>query len=176
MTLEKALNLAAITQRESTVIDWLAKQLYPMEHKTIAKNRVRARIRDARTRGDLPGPVKERGKKILTLAEFFEWACEQSGWEKLSTIPNLRKNVTVRVEAPPAMKIQVGDVLVEIIPKSQKECEELIRWQNKKIAAHEALEKEMKQTIEELKDQLHKKARAAEIGSESGKLGGRPKK
>jgi hypothetical protein len=148
---------------QDAIVAFLCQQLYPKEQDSIRKNRVRARINDARKRGELRKATISKGKHYVHIRTFFEWAFSKKGWEVLYTIPDLPRNATVkaigvetRVETGRAFAFGFPDAMDELLEayKDKQETEK----ENKK-----------------LKEKLQKKEDRSKRAAEYGKLGVRPK-
>ena len=89
------LNLSQKYIPQDAVVAFLCQQLYPKEQDSIRKKRVRARINDARKRGELVKVTKRKGKHYVHVRTFFGWAYSKRGWEVLRTIPGIPREATV---------------------------------------------------------------------------------
>ncbi len=155
------LNLSQKYIPQDAIVAFLCQQLYPKEQDSIRKNRVRARINDARKRGELRKATIRKGKHYVHIRTFFEWAFSKKGWEVLYTIPDLPRNATVkaigvetRVETGRAFAFGFPDAMDELL-EAYKDKQETER-ENKK-----------------LKEKLQKKEDRSKRAAEYGKLGGR---
>lgn len=158
---------------ESVLRDWLTKTLYPNEYalggafKSAAKKRVASRIYDARKKGDLD--QAKNGE--VNIAVFFEWACGKKGWEVLLTFPDLPRNATVNVGAPPASHGHVGRIDPISIPTDPKELKEALLLTSVRAREAEAVNYQLKSTVKELEERLRVKEKKAVEGSKHGKKG-----
>ena len=157
------LNLSQEHIPQDAIVAFLCQQLYPKEQDPIRKKRVRARINDARKRGELSKATIRKGKHYVHGRTFFEWAFSKKGWEVLDTIPDIPRNATVkaigveaRVETGRAFAFGFPDAMDELL-EAYKDKQETER-ENKK-----------------LKEKLQKKEDRSKRAAEYGKLGGRPK-
>ena len=158
---------------ESILRDWLTETLYPREYaqggsfKSAAKKRIASRLHYARKTGKL----KATAKSDLDLAAFFEWACEQKGWEVLQTVPDLPRNATVNVASPPASHGQVGRIDPISIPTEPKKLKEALLLTSVRAREAEAVNYQLKSTVKELEERLRVKEKKAVEGSKNGKKG-----
>jgi hypothetical protein len=159
--------------KESILRDWLTETLYPREYaqggslKSAAKKRIASRLHYARKTGEL----KAAAKSDLDLAAFFEWACEQKGWEVLQTVPDLPRNATVNVASPPASCGKVGRIDPISIPTDPKKLKEALLLTSVRAREAESVSHQLKSTVKELQERLRVKEKKAVEGSKHGKKG-----
>ena len=156
---------------EGQLRDWLTSTIYPNEYRaagsdrTRAKRRVTSRIHYARKQGALPKSIQRK----IDAASFFEWACNQKGWEALQEIRELPKNVTVSITPFPPMIAGVSTPLTVSIPESVAELQlELLDYaaiNQRQTVRIGVLEKENTA----LKNRLKTKRQRAEEASKAGK-------
>ena len=161
------LNLSQEHIPQDAIVAFLCQRLYPKEQDSIRKKRVRARINDARKRGELRKATIRKGKHYVHIRTFFGWAFSKKGWEVLHTIPGIPRNTTVkvigveaRVETDGAFAFEIPDVTDELIKA-------LIEAYKDK--------QETEGEIKKLREKLQKKEDRSKRATEYGKLGGRPK-
>jgi hypothetical protein len=157
------LNLSQDHIAQDEIVKFLCRELYPKEQDSIRKKRVRARINDARKRGELAKVTKRKGKQCVHVRTFFEWACTKKGWEVLNTMPGIPRDATVRVTGVEA-RVEVERSFALGFPDAMDELLEAYKEKQKTVGE-----------IEELKEKLQKKESRSKRATEYGKLGGRPK-
>lgn len=158
---------------ESILRDWLTETLYPREYaqggsfKSAAKKRIASRLHYARKTGKL----KKAAKSDLDLAAFFEWACEQKGWEQLSTIPNLPRSATVAVSSPTPAQAMVGRTEALLIPTNPEQLKSELLLALARVREAQTLNKQLESSNRELEERLRVKEKKAAEGSRHGKKG-----
>ena len=157
------LNLSQEHIPQDAIVAFLCQRLYPKEQDSIRKKRVRARINDARKRGELSKATIRKGKHYVHGRTFFEWAFSKKGWEVLYTIPDIPRNATVKVIGVEA-RVETGRAFSFRIPE---DIDELIEAYKDK--------QETEREIKKLREKLQKKEDRLKRATEYGKLGGRPK-
>ena len=148
---------------QDAIVAFLCKHLYPKEQDSIRKKRVRARINDARKRGELRKATIRKGKHYVHGRTFFEWAFSKKGWEVLYTIPDIPRNATVKVIGVEA-RVETGRAFAFGFPDAMDEL--LEAYKDKQ---------ETERENKKLKEKLQKKEDRSKRATEYGKLGGRPK-
>ena len=161
------LNLSQEHIPQDAIVAFLCQRLYPKEQDSIRKKRVRARINDARKRGELAKVTKHKGKQCVHVRTFFEWACTKKGWEVLHTIPGIPRNVNVKVIGLEA-RVEINEVFAFEIPDVKDELKKAL------IEAYKD-KQETEREIKKLREKLQKKEDRSKRATEYGKLGGRPK-
>tara|TARA_B100000959_G_scaffold271941_1_gene320672 strand:+ start:876 stop:1373 length:498 start_codon:yes stop_codon:yes gene_type:complete len=155
------LNLSQEHIPQDAIVAFLCQQLYPKEQDPIRKKRVRARINDARKRGELSKATIRKGKHYVHGRTFFEWAFSKKGWEVLDTIPDIPRNATVKAIGVEA-RVETGRAFAFGFPV---DMDELIEAYKDK--------QEMEREIKKLREKLQKKEDRSKRATEDGKLGGR---
>ena len=106
---------------EKDLLDWLTGTIYPREYrhggasKTLAKNRIRRRIRN-RGSNQASKLAKSKEDRVNSHA-FFEWACQQRGWEILEKVDRLPREATVEVNSTPIIRAEINSPKSLTIPK-----------------------------------------------------------
>ena len=155
---------------ESKLRDWLTKVLYPKDYraagsqKSRAKKRLAARIHYARSQNLISKPQSG----LIDARSFFEWACQQKGWEALLTVEGLPKNATVYVKAPPTVRSALGDVSAVPLPENKADLKAAVldlHQQNQILSQRiTKLEQENSELKHQLKTKKEREARASEYG------------
>jgi len=156
------LNLSQEHIPQDAIVTFLCQQLYPKEQDSIRKKRVRARINDARKRGELRKATIRKGKHYVHVRTFFGWAFSKKGWEVLYTIPDIPRNATVKAIGVEA-RVETGRAFAFGFPV---DMDELIEAYKDK--------QEMEREIKKLREKLQKKEDRSKRATEDGELGGRP--
>ena len=157
------LNLSQKYILQDAIVAFLCQQLYPKEQDSIRKNRIRARINDARKRGELRKATIRKGKHYVHVRTFFGWAFSKKGWEVLDTIPDIPRNATVKAIGVEA-RFETGRAFAFGFPDAMDEL--LEAYKDKQ---------ETERENKKLKEKLQKKEDRSKRATEYGKLGGRPK-
>ena len=115
---------------QSKLLDWLTEVLYPGAYrvggveKSLAKNRIRARIYQAHQKEKQAGFSSTRfstdRKGQLKPRPFFEWAFEVRGWGRLRSIDNLPKDRSSKASNLAPLQTSLGSVTVNVVPDSYK--------------------------------------------------------
>ena len=150
---------------ESDLLDWLTETIHPGEYrvggaqKTLAKNRIRARIYRARKKERESGYQRSRLKANkqgrLNTGLFFEWAWEVRKWEVLRSVVNLPRNVTQAQSKLPPLQTALGKISVVTVPDNYSELKDAyidsIEMNRVLSSENEALRAENKRLKNELK-------------------------
>ena len=122
--------------------------------KSTDKINVKQRIRAARIKGFLKKSQKRNGRWWVNTKEFFDWAAQQKGWERVRSIPGISCSVTIQVQGISA------DSDVGRIFHSEHEVEVLA----------------LKTELRECKAELEKFKQRSIKAQDAGRIGGRKKK
>ena len=114
---------------EKKLKDWLVEVLYPTEfraggpQRTEARKRITSRLYDARNTNRL-APSKNG---LADAATFFQWACEQRGWDALLDVKALPKHSTVLLQAPSPATEQPDMFIRESLLMTLQRCVSYMR-------------------------------------------------
>ena len=112
---------------EKKLKDWLVEVLYPTEfrtggpQRTEARKRITSRLYHARKTNRL-APSRNG---LVDAATFFQWACEQRGWDALLDVKALPKHSAVLLQAPSPASGATGHVHSRITPDDPAKMREL---------------------------------------------------
>ena len=137
--------------RQTDVIAIISKLGGP---KSTDKINVKQRIRAARIKGFLKKSQKRNGRWWVNTKEFFDWAAQQKGWERVRSIPGISCSVTIQVQGVSAAS-SAGDVF---------------------HSEHEAELFAVKAELSECKAELEKFKQRSIKAQDAGRIGGRKRK
>lgn len=115
----------------SAAVHFLAAVVYADEEPTLARKRVRQRIRDGIKAGALRVPNK-RKSNALDAADFFDWAKTKKGWSLICEIDGLPSNPISGQAALVSKEATVKGAGV-VIPSDYEELRTLYRTAESKL-------------------------------------------
>ena len=153
---------------QKELVDWLASLLNKKLPDATNKRRLRARLFEARKKGDIPHKITKNDKLSLECEAVYLWAGKQDDLRDLikTHFPDRYRGSARAKVCGVAAEANVGTTVTHAIPSSAKAMEELIKEQDRLIQG------DLRPKAEELKKFKARLERQRQFGKE----GGRPKK
>ena len=158
---------------EKKLKDWLVEVLYPTEfraggiQRTEARKRITSRLYHARNTNRL-APSRNG---LVDAATFFQWACEQRGWDALLDVKALPKHSAVLLQAPSPASGATGHVHSRITPDDPAKMRELYEKTDEQVRNLEETVRDLETENQLLRHNLERKEARAEEGRHHGRKG-----
>ena len=152
---------------------WLVEVLYPKEfragglQRTEARKRITSRLYHARNTNRL-APSKNG---LVDAATFFQWACEQRGWDALLDVKALPKHAAVLLKAPSPATGETGHTHSRITPDDPAKMRDLYEQTDEQVRGLEETVRGLETENQLLRHNLERKEARAEEGRHHGRKG-----
>ena len=158
---------------EKKLKDWLVEVLYPTEfraggpQRTEARKRITSRLYHARNTNRL-APSRNG---LVDAATFFQWACEQRGWDALLDVKILPKHSAVLLQAPSPASGATGHVHSRITPDDPAKMRELYEKADEQVRNLKETVRGLETENQSLRHTLERKEARAKEGRHHGRKG-----